>query len=63
MIRDRIATVASGAEMIFSCIRYFLMGSGGIFWALIIAAFGVEVRMRLWMRRNKDELDPDFGRK
>jgi hypothetical protein len=47
--------------MVFSCVRGFLIGSGGVFWILITILVVMEVRTRLWMRRNKDELDPDFG--
>ena len=62
MIRGCIVTAASEAEMVFSCVRSFLIGSGGMFWILISIVVVMEVRTRLWMRRHKDELDPDFDR-
>lgn len=47
--------------MIFSIIRGFFMGSGVVFWALLVAGLVVEIRMRYWLRRNKSEWpEPNF---
>lgn len=56
-----LAPVQGKEAMIFSIIRGFLMGSGAVFWVLLLAGLVVEIRMRYWLRRNKREWpEPDF---